>query len=74
MVSSPAETPVTTPDPEMDALVVVRPHVPPETVSESVVVPSTQTTLLPEMTPVSGDGLMLMTFVVAVPPQVLITV
>ncbi len=73
MVSMPGEMPVTAPPEVTDAWVLLLPHVPPVTLSVSVMVLPVQTAVAPVIDPESGCGNTVMLCVAVAVPQLLVT-
>ena len=69
IVSSPASTPVTTPDTDTVAFAFATLHIPPVAASVNVVVAPAHTPVAPVMLPAEGDTLTVMTFVAYAVPQ-----
>ena len=75
MNTLPLDTPVTTPPPlivAMDPAALL--HVPPGTVSVSVIVAPAHTEEAPEIAPAEGSGITVMVSITEVDPQVLVNV
>ena len=75
ITAEPAVTPVTTPEPLMEATeALLLLQVPPDVAFESVVVPPTHTVLVPVIVPADGEGLTVTDCVAVAVPQLLVTV
>ena len=72
IVSVPAAAPVTTPADTLAVLLLL--HAPPVDASVKVIVEPTHTLESPVIVPASGNGLMVISFVVVAVPHILVTV